>query len=92
MLTKEKRYIRTTLSIRVVEPRGAIEDGFFQAQRNGAEDSAESCGRLFELVANAPTTLGERFPRLMVCAVAAAFILTAITVEIECLRGAGYYW
>jgi hypothetical protein len=90
MLTKEIEHIHATLSIRVVE--GASEDGLFQAQQNGTDDSAELCGGLFEFAGNAPATFAERFPRLMVCAVAIALIVSAITVEIECLRGAGYYW
>jgi len=92
MLTEEKQSIHATVSIRVVEPRDAGEHRLFQAQQNGAEDSKELCGRLFEFAGNAPATFAERFPRLMVCAVAVAFIMTAIAVEIECLRGAGYYW
>lgn len=92
MLTKEKRYIRTTLSIRVVEHKGASEDSVFQVQQSGAESDAASCGHLFEFAGNAPATFAERFPRLMVCVVSIAFIMTAIAFEIECLRGAGYYW
>ena len=92
MLTKEKEYIHATVSIRVVEPNGASEYGRFQAQHNGADDNAELCGRLFEFAGNAPATFAERFPRLMVCAVAIALIMATIGVEIECLRGAGYYW
>ena len=92
MLTKEKEHIHAALSIRVVEPKGAREDGLFQEQQNEAEDSAELCGHLFEFAGNAPATFAERFPRLMVCAVSIAFIMAAITVEIEYLRGAGYYW
>ena len=92
MLTKEKELIHATLSIRVVEPNGASEHGLFQAHQNGTEDSAELCGRLFEFAGNAPATFAERFPLLMVCAVAIAFTVATIAVEIECLRGAGYYW
>lgn len=47
---------------------------------------------LFEFAANAPATLAERFPHLTVLAIAAAVLLTAITAEIECLRGSGYFW
>jgi hypothetical protein len=92
MLTTEKENIRATLSICVVESNGASEHGLFQAQQSGADDSAELCGRLFEFAGNAPATFAERFPRLMICAVVTALIMTAISVEIECLRGAGYYW
>lgn len=92
MLTKEKQSIRATLSLRVVEPEVASEYGLFQAQPNGADESAEWCGRLFEFAGSAPVTFAERFPRLMVGVVAATFIVAAISVEIECLRGAGFYW
>ncbi len=92
MLTTEKENICATLSIRVAEPKGASEHGLFQPQQNGAEDSAVLCGRLFEFAGNAPATFAERFPRLMICAVVTALIMAAISVEIECLRAAGYYW
>lgn len=92
MLTKEKEFVRATLSIRVVEPKSASEDGFFQARHSGAGETAELCGGLFEFAGNAPATFAERFPRLMVGAVAVALIMATIGVEIECLRGAGYYW
>ena len=92
MLTTEKENIRASLSIRVVEPKGASEDGLFRAQQNGADDSAALHCRLFEFAGNAPATFAERFPRLMICAVVTALIMAAISVEIECLRGAGYYW
>ena len=92
MLTKEKEHIHATLSIRVVEPNGAGENGLFQAKQYGADDSTELYGRLFEFAGNAPATFAERFPLLMVCAVAIAFTVATIAVEIECLRGAGYYW
>ena len=57
------------------------------------EDRAEWCGGpLFEFAGNAPVTFAERFPRLMVSAVAIAFVMAAIALEIDCLRAAGYYW
>jgi hypothetical protein len=92
LLTEEKQSMRATVSIRVVEPRDAGEEGFFHAQQNGADDRAELCGPLFEFAGNAPATFAERFPRLMVCAVAIALIMAVITVEIECMQAAGYYW
>ncbi len=92
MLTKEKQSIRATLSIRVVEPKVASEDGVIQTQPNGAEESAELGGRLFEFAGNAPVTFAERFPRLVVSAVAVALVLATITTEIECLRASGYFW
>ena len=92
MLTKEKQFVRATLSIRVVEPKVASEDGVIQTQPNGAEESADLGGRLFEFAENAPVTFAERFPRLVVSAVAVALVLATITTEIECLRASGYFW
>jgi hypothetical protein len=92
MQIKEKEDIRTTLSIRVVEAKLDGEHEFFQAQHNGAEGREELYGRLFEFAGDAPATFAERFPRVMVSAVAFALIVAAIAVEIEYLRSAGYYW
>ena len=92
MLTKERQFVRATLSIRVVEPKVASEDGVIQTQPNGAEESADLGGRLFEFAENAPVTFAERFPRLVVSAVAVALVLATITTEIECLRASGYFW
>ena len=92
MLTKEKQSVRATLSIRVVEPKVASEDGVIKTQANGADESAEFCGRLFEFAGNAPVTFADRFPLLTVSAVAAALVLVTITTEIECLRASGYFW
>ena len=92
MLTKEEQSVRATVSIRVAEPKVASEDSLFQAQPERAIENEQLCGRLFEFAGNAPVTFAERFPRLMVGAVAIAFVMAAITVEIECLRGAGFYW
>ncbi|WP_348262078.1 hypothetical protein P8935_20020 [Telmatobacter sp. DSM 110680] len=96
MLTKEKQHIHATVSIRVVESKSDSEYGLFPSQHdeteNRAEDGAEWCGPLFEFAGNAPVTFAERFPRVMVGAVAIAFIMAAIAMEIDCLRAAGYYW
>jgi hypothetical protein len=92
MLTNEKQYIHATLSIRVVEPEDTSEDALFQAQQNRVDESAALCGPLFDFAGNAPATFAERFPRLTICAVALSLIMAAISVEIDCLRGAGYYW
>ena len=92
MLTKEKQSVRATLSIRVVEPKASSKDGVIQSHANGAEESADLGGRLFEFAENAPVTFAERFPRLVVSAVAVALVLATITTEIECLRASGYFW
>jgi hypothetical protein len=91
MLTKERARVRATVSLRVLECEAAGDDCLFQARRNGAE-GGEFCSPLFEFAGNAPATFAERFPRLTVGAVAVALVLATITAEIECLRGAGYYW
>jgi hypothetical protein len=91
MLTKERANVRATVSVRVVEPEAAGDDCLFQVRRNGAE-GGEFSGPLFEFAGNAPATFAERFPRLTVGAVAVALVLATISAEIECLRGAGYYW
>lgn len=49
-------------------------------------------GSLFKMVYQSQGTLAERFPRLTVCAVALLILLTAVTAEIDCLRGSGYFW
>lgn len=46
--------------------------------------------RLFEQ--GIPLSFAEQFPGLFIFAVAASILVAAITAEIECLRGAGYYW
>ena len=90
MSTKEKEYISAAISIRVVEHREIGKGAEQNPERNF--ENANSFGPLFEFAGSAPATFAERFPRLMVLAVSLAFILAAITAEIECLRGAGYYW
>jgi hypothetical protein len=45
---------------------------------------------LFEQIL--PASLAEQFPRLVFLSVAFSILLAVITAEIDCLRGAGYYW
>ena len=85
MQTKEKGYISAAVTVRVIEHRNAASEA-------EAGDSAAALGSLFEFAGSAPATFAERFPRLMVLAVSIAIIVAAITAEIDCLRGAGYYW
>ncbi len=93
MLTKERKPVSATVRIRVVEHPGA-KDKPFVGRENAPKtvNRVDLCDHLFEFAGNAPATFAERFPRLMVSAVAVAVVLTAITTEIECLRAAGYYW
>ena len=93
MLTDEKEQISATLTIRIAERQSAGKEELLQYQEDEVDhESAAVCGPLFELVRNAPATFAERFPRLMVTAVAVAVLLAALTAEIDCLRGSGYYW
>lgn len=100
MLTEQKQHVRAAVSIRVVESKSNSEYGLLQSREDETEDRiearigdrAEWCGPLFEFAGNAPVTFAERFPRLMVSAVAIAFVMAAIAMEIDCLRAAGYYW
>jgi len=63
--------------------------------RDREEDSskpAPSVPRLFEQTQQTPLLLPERFPRLTFFAIALAILLSALTTEIDYLRGAGYHW
>ena len=88
MLTEQERYScaqfenqRSTCVINV--------ESAFQPLIDGPEPDGT---RLFEFAANAPATLAERHPRLTVFAISAAVLLAALTAEIECLSGSGYFW
>jgi hypothetical protein len=48
--------------------------------------------RLFEHAQKAPAPFPERFPRLTFLATAIALLVSALAVELDYLRGAGYYW
>ena len=60
--------------------------------RSGNDLNHSNTMMLFHQVQNSPASWAERFPRLTFCAVAFAILLTALTAEIEFLRGSGYYW
>lgn len=92
MLIEEKEYSFATHPIRFSERDGVTVDDCFQAQEDQSEPGGDLCVRLFEFAGNVPASFAERFPRLMVCAVAVAVLLAAMTAEIDCLRGSGYYW
>jgi hypothetical protein len=38
------------------------------------------------------TTLPERFPRLTCFAISFGLLASALIMEIECLKGSGYFW
>ncbi len=88
MLTEQEQYTCAQFTIQsdrvpATDP-AAIEPEPFNPHMNDA--------RLFEFAASAPATLAERHPRLTVFAISAAVLLAAVTTEIECLRGSGYFW
>ena len=92
MLTKERESVRAIVSVRVVEPKAIDDESLLHERRDRADESPEFGCRLFEFAGNAPATFAERFPRLTVGGVALALIMATIGVEIQCLRGAGYFW
>ena len=61
-------------------------------QQEDIEDPITRSESLFATFHQDRATLAERFPRLMVCAVALSLLLLAVTAEVDCLRGSGYFW
>lgn len=47
---------------------------------------------LFEQVGQTVIPLPERFPKLTFIAIALAILFSAVTAELDYLRGGGYYW
>lgn len=60
--------------------------------RAAVDTSADICSHLNLFEQIAPPSFAERFPRLMFCAVAATILLATVMAEVDCLRGAGYFW
>ena len=58
-------------------------------ERCGAKGDAT---RLFAIAERWPTPLPERYPRLTFLAISLALLVSALAMELECLRGAGYFW
>ncbi len=88
MLTEQDHY--TCAHITIPRPdRPHITESVFQPKLDTPE--LENI-QLFEFAANAHITLAERYPHLTVFAISAAVLLAAITAEVECLRGSGYFW
>lgn len=91
MLTQEQDCACSTLAIRTDDRRSPNNE---MLQRQGIEAEGHGTAdvplRLFEMTS--PISFAERFPRLVFFAVAASILLAAITAEVDCLRGAGYYW
>jgi hypothetical protein len=89
MITEQEQYTCVP-SVRSIEKRVApVEPDLAMPLFTATETSHN---RLFEFAASAPVTLAERHPRLTVLAISAAVLSAAIAVEIECLRGSGYFW
>jgi len=53
-------------------------------------DSNSRAPRLFEYCARA--TFAERFPRLTCFAISFGLLASALVMEVECLKGSGYFW
>lgn len=89
MLTEQEHYtcVQTTVQNR---NRTSAANGAIAPPQFTPADTSHS--RLFEFAANAPATLAERHPHLTVLAISAAVLLASVAVEIECLRGSGYFW
>jgi hypothetical protein len=74
-------------SIQASHYGGLLEGVESQAE---LDKNANATRRLFEQ--NLPVSLAEQFPRIVFGTIALSILLAAITAEIDCLRGAGYYW
>ena len=57
-----------------------------------AQPTANESPVLFTQAPQARISLPERFPRLTFLTIALALLASALTAEIDYLRGAGYYW
>lgn len=55
-------------------------------------NSGPQPGRLFTQTAGSKVAFSERFPRLMIAAIAVGLLAASVTAEIEYLRHAGYIW
>lgn len=63
-----------------------------EEDRPASSKPAPPVSHLFEQTQQAPLLLPERFPRLTFFAIAVAILLSALTTEIDYLKGAGYHW
>jgi hypothetical protein len=100
MLTQEqeRKYRRTdrtewiSLQTRTLNFPVADELRAHEGDKPVSSKPAPSVSRLFEQTQQTPLLLAERFPRLTFFAIALAILLSALTTEIDYLRGAGYHW
>lgn len=79
------------ISVHVTHEGETIKPKGRQPEFLGLRDYTPS-PRLFENAAQSPLTFSECFPRLTVAMIALALVAFTVTVEIEYLRVAGYYW
>lgn len=86
MLSEELNSSRNILTFSIETP---AEDETSKPEAKREETPGVSNG-LFER--SLPVSFAERFPRFVFCTVAFSILVAAITAEIDCLRGAGYYW
>ena len=89
MLTEQEHYTCVQSAVQSRQSTSPVSVAIEPPQINVPTISHD---RLFEFAANAPVTLAERHPHLTVFAISVAVLLTAITAEIDCLTGSGYFW
>ena len=89
MLTEQERYTCVQSTAERRKRASGVNAVILPAPFSTADVSHSG---LFAFAANAPATLAERHPHLTVMAISAAVLLASVAVEIECLRGSGYFW
>jgi len=89
MLTEQEHYTCVQPTVQSCQSTSQVSVALEPPQFNPSDITHD---RLFEFAANAPATLAERHPHLTVFAISVAVLLTAITAEIDCLTGSGYFW
>jgi hypothetical protein len=94
MLIEEQELSSIKLSIRIDERRLPVGETFLQRHESRAEvdTGADIYSHLHLFEQIAPASFAERYPRLMVGAVAVTILLATVMAEVDCLRGAGYFW
>lgn len=78
--------VKTSVSIRV-EGAGKVP---LRPQPSIKSNKPDRVLHLFEQ--SQPLSFSERFPKLTCFLISCAIVATALVTEIDCLRGAGYFW
>jgi hypothetical protein len=78
------------LDIKIVDDIGSIRD--VHPQRKSLFDVNRNRHLLQSFEQSQPICFSEQFPRLTLFLISCGIIGAALAVEIECLRGAGYFW